>query len=62
MGENSLQKCSWSHDQDGCHVHLDKNPLKIFCGTKSQCPWGFVNSIGDVGSTKFAQMMILGLH
>ena len=35
-----------------------KNPLNIlFPGTKGQWPWDLVCSIGDVDSTRFAQMM-----
>ena len=37
-----------------------KNPLNIlFSGTKGQLPWDLVRSIGDVVSTRFAQMMNL---
>ena len=37
-----------------------KNPLNIlFYGTKRQCPWDLVCSIGDVVSSRFAQMMNL---
>ena len=39
----------------------DKNPLNIlFSGTTSQWPWDLVCSIGDVGPTRFVQMMNLG--
>ena len=34
-----------------------KNPLKIF--SRTRWPWDLVCSIGDVGPTKFVQMMIL---
>ena len=35
-----------------------KNPLNIFSlEPKFQCPWDLVCSIGDVGPTRFAQMM-----
>ena len=38
-----------------------KNALnKFFSGTKSQWLWDLVCSIGDVGPTRFAQMMNLG--
>ena len=37
-----------------------KNPLKIFSRTRS--PMALVCSIGDVGLTKFAQIIILGWH
>ena len=38
-----------------------KNPLKIFfSGTRRQMTWDLVCSFGDVGPTKFVQMMILG--
>ena len=63
-GNKSLFKWSWSHDQDGRHPHTPiygKNPLKIFFSrTRSWWPWDLVCSIGDVGPTKFVQMMILG--
>ena len=37
-----------------------KNPLNIlFYGIKGQCPWDLVCSIGDVFSSRFAQMMNL---
>ena len=37
-----------------------KNPLNIlFSGTKDQWPWDLVCSIGDVVSTRFAEMMNL---
>ena len=39
-----------------------KNSLNIFfSGTKGQWPWDLVCSIGDVGPTRCAQMMNLGL-
>ena len=38
-----------------------KNPLKISSlEPESRLPWDLVCSIGDVGPTKFVQMMILG--
>ena len=38
-----------------------KNPLNIlFCGTKRPMAWDLVCIIGDVGPTRFAQMMNLG--
>ena len=38
-----------------------KNPLKIFCPEpEGPRPWDLVCIIGDVGPTKFVQMMILG--
>ena len=38
-----------------------KNPLNVFfSGTKGQWPWDLVCSIGDVGLTRFAQMINLG--
>ena len=38
-----------------------KNLLKIFfLEPEGQWPWDLVYSIGDVGPTKFVQMMILG--
>ena len=37
-----------------------KNPLKVFfSGTKGQWHWDLVCSIGDVGPTRFAQMINL---
>ena len=38
-----------------------KNPLKTSSPEpEGRWPWGLVCSIGDVGPTKFVQMMILG--
>ena len=38
-----------------------KNPLNVFfSGPKGQWPWDLVCSIGDVGPTRFAQMINLG--
>ena len=38
-----------------------KSPLNIiFSEPKGQWPWDLVCSIGDVGPTRFAQMMNLG--
>ena len=38
-----------------------KNPLIIFSlEPKGQWPWNLVCSIGDIGPTRFAQMMNLG--
>ena len=34
LGNESLLKWSWSHDQDGHHAHVWYKPLKIFSGTK----------------------------
>ena len=35
MGNESLYKCSWSHDQDGRHAHIWLKPVKIFSRTGS---------------------------
>ena len=44
----------------GHRTHICKNPLNIlFSGTNGQWPWDLVCSIGDVVSTRFAQMMNL---
>ena len=42
------------------HPYMVKDPLNVFSGTKSQWPWDLVCSIGDVGPTRFAQMINLG--
>ena len=36
-----------------------KTPLKIFFKPEGRWPWDLVCSIGDMGPTKFVQMMIL---
>ena len=36
-----------------------KNPLKSSLEPEGRCPWDLACSIGDVGPTKFGQMIIL---
>ena len=53
--------CLWSHDQDGHHSHTGYKPFKVISEIKKPAGLGMVCSIGNVGCTKFAKMMILDL-
>ena len=60
-GNKSLLKWPWSHDQDGHHAHmLVKTLWKSSPEPEGRWPWDLVSSIGDVGPTKFVQMMLQG--
>ena len=59
MGEINLHKCFWSHDltkMGPCPYKV--KTLKKSLEPKSQWPWDFVCSFGNMGPTKFAQMIL----